>query len=61
MKLTRLFAGSNSQKKLSNELNEYYAFAESNPDDIRVHLRIADVLMKHVLGQLETIAEDTDG
>jgi tetratricopeptide (TPR) repeat protein len=49
MKLTRLFAGSNSQKKLSNELNEYYAFAESNPDDIRVHLRIADVLMK--LGQ----------
>jgi tetratricopeptide (TPR) repeat protein len=49
MKMTRLFAGAHSQKKLSNELNEYYAFAESNPDDIRVHLRIADVLMK--LGQ----------
>ena len=49
MKLPRLFAGTNSQKKLTNELNEYYAFAESNPDDIRVHLRIADVLMK--LGQ----------
>ena len=46
MKLPRLFAGTNSQKKLSNELSEYYAFAESNPDDIRVHLRIADVLMK---------------
>jgi len=49
MKLTHLFAGTTSQKKLSTELNEYYAFAESNPNDIRVHLRIADVLMK--LGQ----------
>jgi tetratricopeptide (TPR) repeat protein len=49
MKLTRIFAGTTVQKKLSNELNEYYAFAEGNPDDIRVHLRIADVLMK--LGQ----------
>jgi tetratricopeptide (TPR) repeat protein len=49
MNLTRLFAKTTSQKRLLNELNEYYAFAEGNPDDIRVHLRIADVLMK--LGQ----------
>ena len=49
MKLFSMFSGNQSQKKLTNELNEYYAFAEQNPDDIRVHLRIADVLMK--LGQ----------
>lgn len=49
MKLFSLFTSNQSQKKLTNELNEYYAFAEENPDDIRVHLRIADVLMK--LGQ----------
>lgn len=46
MKLTRLFRGAASQKRLSGELNEYYTFAEKHPDDIRVHLRIADVLMK---------------
>ena len=49
MKLFSLFNANQSQKKLTNELNEYYAFAEQKPDDIRVHLRIADVLMK--LGQ----------
>ena len=49
MKLFSMFSGNQSQKKLTNELNEYYSFAEQNPDDIRVHLRIADVLMK--LGQ----------
>jgi tetratricopeptide (TPR) repeat protein len=46
MKLFRKFNGNLKQKKLTNELNEYYAFAEENPDDIRVHLRIADVLIK---------------
>lgn len=56
MKLPRLFAGTNSQKKLTKELTEYYAFAESNPDDIRVHLRIADVLMK--LGQRHKAIEE---
>lgn len=49
MKLKQLFAGTSAQKKLSNELSDYYAFSENHPDDIRVHLRIADVLMK--LGQ----------
>ena len=38
--------GASSQKKLTNELSEYYRFAEEHPDDIRVHLRIAEVLMK---------------
>lgn len=46
MKLFRKLNGNLTQKKLTNELNEYYAFAEQHPDDIRVHLRIADVLMK---------------
>jgi tetratricopeptide (TPR) repeat protein len=46
MKLFGKFSGNLTQKKLTNELNEYYAFAEENPDDIRVHLRIADVLLK---------------
>ena len=46
MKLFGKFSGNLTQKKLTNELNEYYAFAEQNPDDIRVHLRIADVLIK---------------
>jgi len=39
------FTGS-SKKKLMNELNEYYNFAKENPEDSRVHLRIAEVLMK---------------
>jgi len=39
------FAGY-SQKRLMNELSEYYRFAEEHPDDSRVHLRIAEVLMK---------------
>jgi tetratricopeptide (TPR) repeat protein len=39
------FAGS-SQKELMSELNEYYRIAEEHPDDTRVHLRIAEVLMK---------------
>ena len=30
MKLMRLFRGSGTQKRLANELNEYYAFAERN-------------------------------
>ena len=46
MKLFSKFSGNLTQKKLTNELNEYYVFAEQNPDDIRVHLRIADVLLK---------------
>jgi tetratricopeptide (TPR) repeat protein len=46
MKFFGKFRGNLAQKKLTDELNEYYAFAEQNPDDIRVHLRIADVLMK---------------
>ncbi len=29
-----------------DELNEYYQFAEEHPDDSRVHLRIAEELMK---------------
>lgn len=39
------FAGS-PKKKLMNELSEYYKIAEEHPDDTRVHLRIAEVLMK---------------
>jgi len=39
------FAGS-SQKRLINELSEYYKIAEEHPDDSRVHLRIAEVLIK---------------
>jgi len=38
--------GASSQKRLTNELSEYYRFAEEHPDDIRVHLRIAELLMK---------------
>ncbi len=38
--------GVSLQKKLTNELSEYYRFAEEHQDDIRVHLRIAEVLMK---------------
>ena len=38
--------GASLEKKLTNELNDYYRFAEEHPDDIRVHLRIAEVLMK---------------
>jgi len=38
--------GGSSEKKLMSELNEYYKIAEESPDDARVHLRIAEVLMK---------------
>jgi len=49
MKLRSLLFGASPEKRLVNELNAFYAFAEEHPDDMRVHLRIADVLMK--LGQ----------
>jgi len=50
-----MFFKSSPEKRLINELNGYYAFAESHPDDIRVHLRIADVLMK--MGQRQKAVE----
>jgi len=46
MKLSEIFFKQTSEKKMVRELNALYAFAEQHPDDIRVHLRIADVLMK---------------
>jgi tetratricopeptide (TPR) repeat protein len=46
MKLSELLFKPAPGKKLVRELNALYAFAELHPDDIRVHLRIADVLMK---------------
>jgi len=46
MKIVGFNFTSSSQKKLMNELSEYYKIAEENPDDSRVHLRIAEVLMK---------------
>lgn len=48
--------GSSSQKKLTNELSEYYRFSEEHPDDIRVHLRIAEVLMK--MGKTQKAIEE---
>jgi tetratricopeptide (TPR) repeat protein len=55
MRLSQLFFKMTPQKKLVRELNEFYAFAEQHPDDIRVHLRIADVLMK--IGHLDRAVE----
>ena len=46
MKVFGISVGSAPQKKLMNELSEYYKIAEERPDDNRVHLRIAEVLMK---------------
>lgn len=46
MKLSSLFSKSIPETKLVHELNQLYLFAEHHPDDIRVHLRIADVLVK---------------
>ena len=46
MKVLGLRLSSSPQEKLTNELNEYYRIAEENPDDNKVHLRIAEVLMK---------------
>ena len=46
MKIFGFSFGGSSQKKLMSELNEYLKHAEEHPDDIRVHLRIAEVLMK---------------
>lgn len=46
MTLRSMLFGTSPQKGLVKELNGLYAFAEEHPDDIRVHLRIADVLMK---------------
>lgn len=46
MKILGFSFGGSSKKKLMDELNEYYQFAEEHPDDSRVHLRIAEVLMK---------------
>ena len=55
MKVSGLFFKSAPEKKLVHELNEFYAFAEQHPDDIRVHLRIADVLLK--MGQRQKAIE----
>jgi tetratricopeptide (TPR) repeat protein len=55
MKLSGLFFKSAPDKKLVHELNELYVFAEQHPDDIRVHLRIADVLLK--MGQRQKAVE----
>ena len=55
MKLSEFFFKPVPEKKLVRELNEFYAFAEQHPDDIRVHLRIADVLMK--MGQRQKAVE----
>jgi len=46
MKIFSLNIGSSAQKKLMNELNKYHRIAENNPDDVRIHLRIAEMLMK---------------
>jgi len=46
MKIFGFIIGVSPQKKIENELQEYYAIAEDNPDDVRIHLRIADILMK---------------
>ncbi|KPJ60641.1 MAG: hypothetical protein AMJ42_01405 [Deltaproteobacteria bacterium DG_8] len=46
MKVFGFSFSSSSQKKLMNELSEYYKIAEEHPEDSRVHLRIAEVLMK---------------
>jgi tetratricopeptide (TPR) repeat protein len=46
MKIFGLDFGVSLEKKLLNELGEYYRYAEEHPNDIRVHLRIAEVLMK---------------
>ena len=55
MKVSGFFFKSPPEKKLVHELNEFYAFAEQHPDDIRVHLRIADVLLK--MGQRQKAVE----
>lgn len=55
MKLSGLFFKSVPEKKLVHELNEFYVFAEQHPDDMRVHLRIADVLLK--VGQHQKAVE----
>ncbi len=46
MKWSNLFCKAAPEKKLVRELNALYACAEEHPEDIRVHLRIADVLIK---------------
>jgi tetratricopeptide (TPR) repeat protein len=46
MGLLNLRFGGSSYHKLLAELNEYYKLAEGHPEDVRVHLRIAEVLMK---------------
>ena len=56
MKIFGVSVGSAPQKKLTNELSEYYKIAEENPDDNRVHLRIAEVLMK--MGEKEKAIEE---
>ena len=56
MKVLGVSLGGAQHKKLTNELNEYYQIAEENPDDNRVHLRIAEVLMK--MGEREKAIEE---
>ena len=56
MKVFGVNIGGAPQKKLTNELNEYYRIAEEDPDDNRVHLRIAEVLMK--MGEKEKAIEE---
>lgn len=56
MKVFGVSVGTAPQKKLTNELSEYYRIAEENPDDNRVHLRIAEVLMK--MGEKEKAIEE---
>jgi len=46
MKIFGFIIGLSPQRKLENELQEYYTIAEDNPEDVRIHLRIAEILMK---------------
>lgn len=55
MTLRSVLFGSSPEKRLAKELKEFYTFAEEHPDDMRVHLRIADALMK--LGQHQKAVE----